>query len=289
MTSTQMRLVGLVTLCCVLIAWMVALAPRTIWEAIASTDWQGLPMLSDWDIIREGCLMIGRGDNPYVYGTWFYSPPWTCLLLTPYLIMPRWLGFVAIGLSSFIAFIPISRYFDLAPMEYAALVLSSWHVHSVFNGNIEWLPWLGVFLPPPLALVVLSTKPHSTLGIMLFLLWRAYRKGGIAELIVTSAPLTLLILWWIALIGMPIGRSAFNWLWPMSIPGGLVFLWASLRTNEVKPAAAVGPLISPYATYSYVGLLLAARGKWLYGLCAVSWVLHLLHNQGILVFVAGMR
>ncbi len=224
-----------------------------------------LPPGIDWyetfrPAAREALLL----RNPYqVEG--FYYAIWALLPLMPLALLPEAWGRALYFLMSTIGFSYAAWRMGGKPLAVGAFLFSPPVMHCLLNANLDWMPLLGVVLPPQIGLFLLVIKPQMAFGVGIFWLVEAWRKGRAREVLRVFAPVTICLLISFALFGLwPLRfeRTLNMWwnasLWPMSIPVGLALLVAGLHRRRVEYTLAASPCLSPYVLFhSWAGALMA--------------------------------
>ncbi len=235
-------------------------------------------MGTDWDLFRRAILAFLHGQNPYLVGTGFmrfYNPPWTLPLLAPFLLFGKY-AILVLAIVSVASLVAVSVRLRLGALGALLVVTSAMHLQSVRAGNIEWLPWLGIFFPAPIAMLFYLIKPQVTIGVILLLLqdqWMRFGWRGIAR---TTAPAVVLLLLAILAWGVPSTPTASSWnlsLFPFSLLIGLPTLVIALRRRSFRLAAFAGPWLVPYQSYhGYLSILFAFSGVPMLAVWAISYV-----------------
>jgi len=220
--------------------------------------------LQDWQAYRAAVLAFLAGQNPYHAG-WgifrFFYPPWALIALLPYALLPHDAAFFAMAITSSLVLIMLSRRFGLGTLGTFFLLSTPMHLYALGYGNAAWLPWIGLLLPTPLALIFLSIKPHVTFAVILVVLLREWDRRGLYGVMLAAAPTALLTIVWLALWGLPdlggpnIGNiSLFPWTLLLGIPA----LAIALHRRSVRMAAFANPFLIPYVTFhGYLGTAFA--------------------------------
>lgn len=225
----------------------------------------------DWEVFREAALALLDGRNPYSVGEGemlFFNPVWTLLPLIPLALLPLWYGLIANALVSTTALLFVSRYLELGPWGFFLVAVSPMHIQSMIYGNIEWLPLLGLLFPPPIALIFFLTKPQSTVGLIVLLLWRECKARQWQGVVRTMAPALVLAICAVLIYGFPSVPSGQNpgqrSLFPFSLLVGVPVLIYAIRHQDERRAMFVGPFVAPYVTFhGYLPALFALEGKWM--------------------------
>jgi hypothetical protein len=236
--------------------------------------------LTDWDIFRMASQALISGQNPYSIGSGemqFYNPAWFLLPILPLTLLPSIIGLLANAGVSMFALLFITKRLGMGVWETFLVLVCPMHLQSLIYGNPEWVPLLGILLPPPLALLLFVTKPQATLGLIILLLLQEWKRGRYRALLTTLAPTLVLtaatvLLWGAPPIPGPLNPGPRS-LFPFSLLLGLPALVIALRREDKRMAAFVGPFVSPYVTFhGYLPALIAFRGKWMALAVAISFI-----------------
>ncbi len=239
----------------------------------------------DWaQTYREATLAFLVHGSPYLVDI-FHSPPWTVFPLIPLAVLPTRIGFGVNFLVGAIVVGYAAYRLGGKPVTIAAVLLSYPILFSLVYGNVDWLVYLGVVLPPRWGLFLLLTKPQTGMGLVFYWLVERYRQGGVREVVRHFAPVTLAFVASLLLFGpwllsgfAEVGKAFNASLWPQSVPIGLVLLISALRTRRPGLALAASPFLSPYATPSSWGAAILGlspfQAETLVAVVAV-WVLRL--------------
>lgn len=225
--------------------------------------------LDDWNNhLRPAVYTMLRGGSPY-YGTGFYNPPWTLLLLLPAALLPYHLSRLAIFLVSLAGFAYLIRRASSSPAVTVLFLTSLPVAASLENGNIDWIPLLSFVLPAPFALMLAAVKPQVGLGIFIYWLFQSWREGGPKLVFWNFLPVSLLFASSFVLYG-PWILSAdplldIRWnisVFPYTVPIGLFLLFRTVVDRDIRPAIASGLFVSPYFTMnSFSAILLSLLEK----------------------------
>lgn len=241
-------------------------------RGVLEVDWGNIPPWTfDWDVFRAASLALLRGQNPYEVGSEgmrFFNPPWTVLLLVPVALLPRIPGLIVLALISTVSLLLVARRMGMGLWGSVLLVTSLMHIESMLNGNIEFLPWLGVLFPAPVALLFFAIKPQATAGAIALVLLGEMQDNGWVGLLKALAPTAALTALWLLIWGPPPTKpfsDAINFsLFPYSLIVGLPALFYALARRDLRWAALAGPLLSPYVPFhTYLAVLFPLRGVWL--------------------------
>lgn len=245
------------------------------------------PGIDWWQVYRPATWELLHLRNPYDLGG-YHNPPWALLLLVPMALFPVNIGYgilVLVSITS-IAYSAVKR--GATPITFIALLLSPPILHSLLNGQTEWMPLLGFALPAQIGLFLVMVKPQMGSVVAIFWLVEAWRNGGVREVIRVFGPITIATLLSFVLFGFwpaTFGRLTTLWwnasLWPASIPVGLALTVAAIRSRKIEYAMSASPCLSPYVLlHSWSGALAALiRSPWEMAAAVVGlWVLVLIRS-----------
>jgi hypothetical protein len=236
----------------------------------------------DWTLyFRPAIKAMLSGQSPFTIPG-YYNPPWTLLPLIPLSFVPTRIGAAIIVILHPFLFTYISYKLGAKPLVALAVGLSWPVLLSSISTNIEFMPFLGLLLPPQLGLFFFLTKPQMGIGPAIFLVVMAWRKEKTRGLIKLLLPITSVTIFSLLLYGFwPIDMmSASNneWnisLWPWSIPIGVLIIYITVHKNNFRGSAVASPFFSPYITASAPSALLIAAlssAKAILVLFVLSWV-----------------
>jgi hypothetical protein len=226
-----------------------------------------LPTESDWsDAYRPAALNLLAGESPYNLSATrpFLNGPWILIPLIPFAVLPPQLGRALIFVASLVCYSVIAIKLGARPLALMAFLASYPVIYGLIYGQIDGLISLGLLLPPPIGLVVLTAKPQLGLGVAIFWLVEAWRTGGWRKVLATISPTGLVFLISFVLYGnwligatFPLSQTWNTSLWPQSIPVGLLLIAWALRRRNNRPAIMASPFLSPYlAAHSWAVALL---------------------------------
>jgi hypothetical protein len=236
--------------------------------------------MTDWDVFRAASFALLSGQNPYLIGQGqmlFFNPPWILIPILPLAVLPPLTGLLLNALVSIAVMLFVCRRLELTPWEFFWVAISPMHLQSMIYGNVEWIPLAGLLCPAPLALLFFATKPQSTIGLILVLLLREWKKGRFRSVAIAVAPTAACFLVSWALWGFPLvpgpDNPGLRSLFPYSLIIGIPVLILALRTLKDRIAAFVGPFVSPYITFhGYLPALFPFKGKWMALAVLVSYI-----------------
>jgi hypothetical protein len=132
-------------------------------------------------------------------------------------------------------------------------------IHNAFNVNFDWLPALGLLMPPQIGLFFVLIKPQAGIGVAIYWFFEAWQKGRIKGIINVFYPVTLAYLISFALYGFwPIkamntglemaSQTGDANLFPWAVPFGIGILFYAIRKKLQTLSISASPLLSPYVT-----------------------------------------
>jgi hypothetical protein len=243
------------------------------------------PFGPDWrDVYRRAALDLLHGRNPHdTLQPRFLNPTWILLPILPIAALPMELGGAIFLVASLGSFAYAAYRLGATPIAMGAFILAPPVMHCVLNGNIDWIPLLGVTMPPQIGLFFVTAKPQIGAPIVLFWLVETWRGGGWREVARVFAPVTVALgitillfgVWFLDWTGQP-GQWWNASLFPYSVPVGLSLVYASLRTRDIRFALPAGPCLSPYVlfhSWSAAVIAVVHRQRWAILVSAALWIL----------------
>jgi len=214
----------------------------------------------DWiNTYRPAALSVLAFRSPYTIEI-FHSPPWAVIPLIPLAVLPERIGFGFNFCLGMVSTGYVAYRLGAKPLTIAAILLSYPVLFSNIYGNIDWLVYLGLILPPRWGLFFILIKPQAGIGLAIYWLFESYWEGGFKKIASSFAPVVgatlisfALFGWWPAAGFSEIGKSFDASLWPQSFPIGLVILASAIRTRRPGLALASSPFFSPYVAPSSWG------------------------------------
>lgn len=223
----------------------------------------------DWHAtFRPAALEILHGRSPY-NAKGFFNPPWAAILLIPFAVLPENVGWTILVITALGVYAYVAHKLGANKLTISVLLLSPACLHGILIGNIDWLPILGIVLPPWLGLFFLALKPQVSVMVILYLFFAEWKRGGPLRVFKTFLPVGLAAALSIIIFGpwflsipslnkLPANDSLF----PMSLPIGLALAVAAIRKNDIRYSMMASPMLAPYLLlYSWIGALLALAPK----------------------------
>jgi hypothetical protein len=139
----------------------------------------------------------------------------------------------------------------------------------MWYGQVDWLPLLGVVMPPWLGLFFIVTKPQVCGLVALYWMVEAWKAGTVIK---TFAPITIVTLLsfipfgiWPAKMFELSAAYPHQALWPLSIVMSVALLIVAWKRKDKTLSASASPLAASYAqSNSFASILLSLlRYKWL--------------------------
>lgn len=237
-----------------------------------------MPIPYDWVwAFKPAALALLAGQSPYtITSEKFYNAPWALLPLVPIALLPDALGCAVIIVLSVLAFGFAAYRLGASHIAMIAFVLSPFVMRCIWNGNIDWMPLLGVTLSPWLGLIFIAVKPQTCGLVAIYWLYEAWKAKRVIR---TFAPVAAVTLLSFVLYGLwplrAMEATQNNTLWPMSAVVSIVLLIVALKVNDKTLAVAASPLVSPYAhQFSFASVLVPfLRHKWvMVGVVVILWI-----------------
>jgi hypothetical protein len=240
----------------------------------------------DWAIFyRPAVIRLFTGASPYEFA--IGTPPWTLLPLAPLALLPPRIGSTILVIASPVIFGLIAYKLGAKLLPVMFFAFSSPVIHNAFNINIEWLPALGLLMPPQIGLFFVLMKPQSGIGVAVYWFFEAWQKDRIKGVIKVFWPVTLALLISFALYGFGPIRAANMTLdlahqagdanlFPWAVPLGLGILFYSIRKKLQTLSISASPLLSPYVgMHSWSSFLLGLVNYPAFSIsaCIISWII----------------
>lgn len=250
---------------------------------LSSLLYDALPIGIDWrNTYRPAALAMARGESPYSVPI-FYAAPWGAALLIPFALLPYEIGRILLFVASLVSFAWVGIRLKASPISLVLFLTSAAVMGCLNNGNIEFLPLLGVIAPPWLGLILFAIKPQVGVGLAVFWVFWIWREEGIRAVIRTAFPVSLMLSASFVLYGFwplrfedTLARSVDNMsFYPWSLPLGVVLLFIGIYLKWNTTALAASPLLSPYVLqFTWVSLLveLLDRPRLLFFAWVALWI-----------------
>jgi hypothetical protein len=245
-----------------------------------------VPDGKDWALyFRPAVIRLFTGNSPYTGD--FLNPPWALLPLAPLALLPPRLGSAILVIGSPIIFGLIAYKLGAKLLPVIFFAFSSPVIHNTFNINIDWMPALGLLMPPPIGLFFVLIKPQSGIGVAIYWLFESWQKDRLKGVFKIFWPVTLAFVisfivygfWPLSrakLVGGIIQQTGDANLFPWAIPVGLGILFYAIREKLQSLSISASPLLSPYvAMQSWSSFLLGLVNYPALSIsaCIVSWII----------------
>lgn len=226
------------------------------------------PFGGDWLNFLPAIKIFLQGGNPYLVGKEFYGvyePFWTYILLAPFALLPFWAGRILLFLVSLVAFAVSAVKMGASKFQLVMFLFSSSVFGGLYTGNIDFLVTLGLWMPPTIGLFFVLMKPQIGACIAIYWMYRAWREGGVWEIIRVFAPVTgayllsfLLYGFWLKHL-FNMANNPWNFgIFPYLVPIGIFLLYKALQQQDKRLAGMSSPMIAPYVTtYNFSIMLLS--------------------------------
>lgn len=287
-----------------LVAFLIAALVALISLAVLFTSLARLDILvaNDWyHTYYPAARAFLRLENVYQAVPIYFAPPWTLVPLIPFALLPIAAARALFFIAGLFGFSWLAWKINPQPAAVLSFLFSAPVACCLIQGNVEWLPLLGLLMPPQLGLIFLAMKPQTTIAVMVYVIWKAYRQHrqngrleGLAGALATMLPTICLFLASWALYGpwfLRIGGAAraATWTvitpWPWLFPLGLALLYLSIRLDHRPYALAASLLLTPYAiptTWSAFMLAFIRSKRGMFVASLASWIGWLVYRFVIL-------
>ncbi|MEM9951259.1 MAG: hypothetical protein AAF846_06660 [Chloroflexota bacterium] len=179
--------------------------------------------------------------NPYsVEG--YINPPWAYVFLLPFSLLPVEVAVLMQGILYHCVLMAIG--FMYAPSKSTdrdklfiglALLTSPFFADIAVELNIDWIPAIGLLVPPSLSPIFILAKPQNALGYYLSLEWKPLMRA----ILVGSAVIVMSFFIW-----------GFDWINELLLsiqntpPGGLNFNAAPMSHIGILPSITIGLILA---------------------------------------------
>jgi hypothetical protein len=240
----------------------------------------------DWyHMFRPAALAFLSSGNPYVVSGYF-NPPWALLGYLPIALLPPALSASVFTMLEMAVILFAAIRFGAKPLGIALLFLSPFTIQGILLSNLDMYVALGLTLPPVWGLFLVLLKPQMSIGLVIYWLAAAWRKGKLNETVRVFGPVTAAFLVSFLIYGiyflraskLAVGNDNLNF-WPYCLPFGIALLVWSIYKQQLDFAAFSGFLITPYLSIASVWLalfVLIRRPKILLVAVILSWPLFIL-------------
>ena len=245
-----------------------------------------VPEGKDWAVFfRPAVIRLFSGRSPYAIP--FNYTPWALLPLAPLALLPPRVGSTILVIASPLISSLIAYKLGAKPLPIIFFAFSSPVIHNAFNINIDWMPALGLLMPPQIGLFFVLIKPQAGIGVAIFWFFEAWQKDRINGVIKIFWPVTLAYLISFALYGFWPFTGAKTTielahqygdanLFPWAVPFGIALLFYAFRKKLQTLSISASPLLSPYVTMqSWSSFLLGLVNYPALSIsaCILSWVI----------------
>lgn len=252
-----------------------------LWGGGWATDWA--------EVFYPAAQLLASGKNPYPAVPKLHNPIWTLIPLIPFTWFQPAVSAWAYFAFSLLAYGFTGYRLGARPIALSAFLLSAPVLHSLQLGNVDILVVLGFALPAPIGLFFVLVKPQIGVGMAIYWLVEAWKRGGVRKVVQTFAPAALALAASIALFGNSLVRSSDDvvssgWnasLWPYSIPLGIALLYLALKYAKRGMAISASPFLSPYVAFNSwqvalagllgndLGMVLAVAAIWIFSFLVI--------------------
>ncbi len=243
------------------------------------------PFGPDWrDVYHRAAVDVLHGRNPHDPAQpRFLNPTYILLPMLPLGLLPVKIGGAIFLIASLGSFAYAAYRMGAKPIAMGAFIGSPPVLHCLLNGNIEWIPLLGMTLTPQIGLFFVMAKPQIGVVIALYWLVETWRDDGWRAVVRVFAPVTIAFgvtfllfgFWFLKWADQP--EQWWNAsLFPYSVPVGLYLFYQAVRQRELRFAMGAGPCLSPYVlfhSWAVAVLALVHNQRWTLIVTAFLWAL----------------
>jgi hypothetical protein len=245
-----------------------------------------IPDGRDWAVFfRPAIIRLFSGGSPYAIISNY--PPWALLPIAPLALLPTRVGTTIMVIASPVIFGFIAHKLGAKLLPVIFLAFSSPVIHNAINNSLDWIPALGLLMPPQIGLFFVLIKPQAGIGVAVFWFFEAWQKDRFKGVIHIFWPVSIAYLISFALYGFwpstivdfglkMAGQNQDANLFPWSVPLGLGILFYAIRKKLQTLSISASPLLSPYeAMQSWSSFLLGLVNYPALSIsaCIISWII----------------
>jgi hypothetical protein len=252
---------------------------------------------SDWFVINAALQRFLSGEELYQfiqfndmpYG--FFYAPWFAAVLSPLGLVPFQLSAAILAAATILGVLALSRRFELGLVKTLLIFASPPVLYNLFQGQVDILVLLLLFLPREWWPIAALTKPQITTGLAFSIILRKdlWLRTSVVTGIVLGISLLLFGFWPLEILEL--SRAAFSGdvphsilqkIWPLQTILAVGLISFGIERDDERFFVAASPFCFSYATIgNYVGVLFSAMTvmKWWQALAVVvTWWLVLIYR-----------
>lgn len=179
-----------------------------------------------------------------LYSNGFVSPPWLLFFLPHALLPPLW----GVNLNRILTILIIAIVIRRRGGDLRSLLLVGTSMPLIWlmiNGNIDFVSFLGLLLPPSLGLIAFSAKPQAGLGMVILYFKRHGWKVFIPLTILLTISFIIYRDWFAHMTPTIVPGRQFQFF-PWLVPLGLYLLYRSLIEDDDAWATLASLFLVPY-------------------------------------------
>lgn len=214
----------------------------------------------------------------------FLNPPWL-LLFIPHAWLPTIVGTFINSLLN-VAMLIMLVYKLGGKREIILLTLTTPAAWALYvNNNIDWIPMLGLLLPPYLGIIAITAKPHI-FGMVVIIWIKQYGLKVILPTLLVVAVSLGLYGFWPSKINADFVLVGGNLsIFPYGLPLGMWLLYRAWQGNDYLLAAVstyfFTPYIALYSLASLIGVTAIINRKVGWYLWLLLWVMAIIQHRNI--------
>jgi hypothetical protein len=179
-----------------------------------------------------------------LYNQGFVSPPWALLFL-PHALLPPLIG---VNLNRILTLLLIGYVIRKRGGDTISLLIVGTSMPLfwlMINGNIDFILFLGLLLPPSLGLIAFSAKPQAGIGMIPLYFKRYGWTAFVPVVIIVIASFVIYKNWIVHLTPIIIPGRQFQFF-PWLVPVGVYLIYLSWHDNDDSWAALASLFLVPY-------------------------------------------
>lgn len=206
---------------------------------------------------RPASIALLSGQDPYSVSG-FHSPPWLLLLIAPLTWLPERAASSLLFVLNLSAYAYTASRIGVSRILVIPFVVFCGALMNATIGNFDGLVSLGLWLPTPIAYLVLMIKPQIgipiiALTVISILASRRSLMSKISWMVYSLAPLLIFVVVsgliygdWFSGAQAAVDYQWNSSPWPLGIPLGVALLWLGYRKVEISYALIAIPFLTPY-------------------------------------------
>ena len=235
----------------------------------------GVYLGEDFAVFRSAAQRVARGNTDlyqvdaysayteYSIHIYYYNPPWTAVLLLPFLLIPERLGWAVFSTSTlFITMALTSRWLKNQNVIIPILaILSPPTIQIIIHGQIDAFIVATVFLPYTAWPLTALMKPQTGIALLAGIPRAKWLSTAVISGTVFLISLCIFDLWPMKVLQSNVAEQSNNvWknIWPYPLAAGCAATALGIRNHDERWLVIASPFLFPYASlHSLYGMWVA--------------------------------